>query len=118
ERLLALRGDLFFQELVGGGYEIGPAQPLDRRRLGIGRRAPRGQDRGQPTARRDRPGARKAQEPPPGDPSHGLSSLAHERIAPAGKWLEPTKLPDKLDRVVRRAHQPAFFPRLAEAKFD
>jgi hypothetical protein len=47
EGLLRLRQDLAAKELVGGGDEIVPAQPMNGRRLRVGRRPAGGQDRGE-----------------------------------------------------------------------
>ena len=62
EGLIAFRGDLGAQHLIGSRHKIGPPQPMHRGRLRIGRRPPRGQDPGDPDgARRDRAGAGKFQ---------------------------------------------------------
>jgi hypothetical protein len=93
-----LRRDLFFQQLVGGRYEIGPAQPVERCSLGISGRPPRSQDRGKPSAsRRNRSSARKLQKSTPVYASHGLSSLAHRRVLLRDQFLNPTRLRHKPD---------------------
>src|SRR5207302_7049316 len=82
QMLLALRRDLAAQQLVGGRHEIVPAQPVQRRLLGISRCPARGQDRGDPAGlRRGGAGARNLQKATSTDATHKLSSRSLSNIA-------------------------------------
>ena len=66
-------GDLALEQLVRRRDEIGPAQPVHRLGLGVGRRAPTRQYAGQTaSARGERTGRRKLQRPASTDSRHRL----------------------------------------------
>ncbi len=105
--------DLALEEHIGGRHEIGPAQPMHRRSLGIGGRAAGGKDRGEAarTGRRHA-GARKLQEPASRDRGHRFLLLGDRRFAgpivgPRGRMTQGAP-----GGIAERASQPAACPPL------
>ncbi len=82
QRLLAFRCDFGLEQLIGSRHEIGPPQPMNRRRVRVGGGPPRGQDPGHAArAGRDRAGSGKFQKPSPVDTRHDPASLMSRRIS-------------------------------------
>ncbi len=70
QRLLALGRHLSLEQLVGGGHEVVPAQPVDARCLGIGRSAARGENARHPGRCGNCAAAGQFQEASPIETSH------------------------------------------------
>ncbi len=89
EILLALRGDLGLQQLIGSGNKVIPAQPMQSRLLGVSRCPACRQNAGDPGGlRRSSASAGDLQKSPTGDPRHNVppelltSAAESRRFAP------------------------------------
>ena len=99
EILLALFGDLALQQHIGGGHEIGPAQPVNRRRLAVSGSPSAGQDASQPTGPGcERAGARQLSKPAAIDAVHRTSHLfrAAKRYFPGASAGRSVRSPPHL----------------------
>src|SRR5262249_20270928 len=109
ERLLALRRDLALEQLVRGGAEIRPGQPMDARRLRAGGRAARGENARHPGRGGYGAAAGQFQETSAIEPSHDFlpcggfyelifRSFGDKRCGWNEGLLTPPGIPCRLDQ--------------------